>query len=107
MRRMYNEPLLIRTFNLKKRVKIFFFKTPCITLKTFLFALFSVALILTPLYTLLKFQTNLTFIIVFSAYDVPPAPNNFIAPGKRPMSSMSTTIVVDEQVGYLAKVQPA
>lgn len=34
---------------------------------------------------------------ITSAYDVPPAPNNFIAAGKRPMSSMSTTIVVDEQ----------
>jgi len=33
---------------------------------------------------------------VTSAYNVPPAPNNFIAPGKRPMSSMSTTIVLDE-----------
>jgi len=34
---------------------------------------------------------------ITSAYNVPPAPNNFIAPGKRPMSSMSTTIVVDDQ----------
>jgi len=34
---------------------------------------------------------------ITSAYNVPPAPNNFISPGKRPMSSMSTTIVVDEQ----------
>jgi gamma-glutamyltranspeptidase/glutathione hydrolase/leukotriene-C4 hydrolase len=34
---------------------------------------------------------------ITSAYNVPPAPNNFIAPGKRPMSSMSTTIVVDSQ----------
>ena len=34
---------------------------------------------------------------ITSAYDVPPSPNNFIAPGKRPMSSMSTTIVVDDQ----------
>lgn len=34
---------------------------------------------------------------ITSAYDVPPSPNNFIAPGKRPMSSMSTTIVVDDR----------
>jgi len=34
---------------------------------------------------------------ITSAYNVPPSPNNFIAPGKRPMSSMSTTIVVDDQ----------
>jgi len=34
---------------------------------------------------------------ITSAYNVPPAPNNFIYPGKRPMSSMSTTIVVDEK----------
>merc|ERR1719391_1481108 len=34
---------------------------------------------------------------ITSAYNVPPAPNNFIEPGKRPMSSMSTTIVVDDQ----------
>ena len=36
-------------------------------------------------------------LFIFSAYNVPPAPNNFIYPGKRPMSSMSTTIVVDDQ----------
>jgi gamma-glutamyltranspeptidase len=33
-----------------------------------------------------------------SAYNVPPAPNNYIVAGKRPMSSMSTTIAVDDQV---------
>jgi len=33
---------------------------------------------------------------ITSAYDVPPAKNNFIAPGKRPMSSMSTTVVTDD-----------
>merc|ERR1719391_1944145 len=33
---------------------------------------------------------------ITSAYDVPPSKNNFIAPGKRPMSSMSTTIVTDD-----------
>ena len=38
---------------------------------------------------------------ITSAYDVPPSPNNFIAPGKRPMSSMSTTIAVDDQVSGL------
>jgi len=32
---------------------------------------------------------------ITSAYNVPPSPNNFIAPGKRPMSSMSTTIILD------------
>eukprot|EP00092_Neocalanus_flemingeri_P032577 GFUD01035433.1.p1 GENE.GFUD01035433.1~~GFUD01035433.1.p1 ORF type:complete len:688 (+),score=179.86 GFUD01035433.1:54-2066(+) len=39
---------------------------------------------------------------ITSAYDVPPSPNNFIAPGKRPMSSMSTTIVVDDQGRVIA-----
>lgn len=34
---------------------------------------------------------------ITSAYDVPPSPNNFIFPGKRPMSSMSTTIVTDSE----------
>ena len=34
---------------------------------------------------------------ITSAYDVPPAKNNFISPGKRPMSSMSTTVVTDQQ----------
>ena len=32
---------------------------------------------------------------ITSAYDVPPLPNNFIRPGKRPLSSMSTTIALD------------
>jgi len=41
---------------------------------------------------------------ITSAYDVPPSPNNFIAPGKRPMSSMSTTIVVDGEGRVLAVV---
>jgi len=39
---------------------------------------------------------------ITSAYEVPPSPNNFIAPGKRPMSSMSTTIVVDNQGRVIA-----
>jgi len=34
---------------------------------------------------------------ITSAYNVPPSPNNYIFPGKRPMSSMSTTVVVDDQ----------
>jgi len=41
---------------------------------------------------------------ITSAYGVPPSPNNFIAPGKRPMSSMSTTIVLDDQGRVLAVV---
>lgn len=41
---------------------------------------------------------------VTSAYNVPPSPNNFIAPGKRPMSSMSTTIVTDDEGRVLAVV---
>ena len=39
---------------------------------------------------------------ITSAYDVPPARNNFISPGKRPMSSMSTTVVVDEEERVVA-----
>ena len=31
---------------------------------------------------------------------MPPAPNNYIVAGKRPMSSMSTTIAVDDQVQF-------
>lgn len=41
---------------------------------------------------------------ITSAYDVPPSPNNFIFAGKRPMSSMSTTIVVDDQGRVVAVV---
>jgi len=41
---------------------------------------------------------------ITSAYDVPPSPNNFIYPGKRPMSSMSTTIVVDDQGRVVAVI---
>ena len=32
-----------------------------------------------------------------SAYNLRPSPNNYIAPGKRPMSSISTTIVTDDR----------
>ena len=39
---------------------------------------------------------------ITSAYNVPPAKNNFISPGKRPMSSMSTTVVVDEEERVVA-----
>ena len=39
---------------------------------------------------------------ITSAYDVPPAKNNFISPGKRPMSSMSTTIVTDDDGRVIA-----
>ena len=43
---------------------------------------------------------------VTSAYGVPPAQNNFISPGKSPMSGMATTIVVDD-VGHVISVAGA
>ena len=36
------------------------------------------------------------FLLQVSAYNLQPSPNNYIHPGKRPMSSMSTTIVLDK-----------
>merc|ERR1719400_2022917 len=39
---------------------------------------------------------------ITSAYDVPPARHNFISPGKRPMSSMSTTVVIDDEGRVIA-----
>jgi len=39
---------------------------------------------------------------IVSAYKLQPSPNNYIAPGKRPMSSISTTIVLDKKNNVVA-----
>lgn len=41
---------------------------------------------------------------IVSAYNLRPSPNNFIGPGKRPMSSISTTIVTDDTGHVIALV---
>lgn len=33
---------------------------------------------------------------IVNVYDLPPSPTNYIKPGKRPMSSTSPTIIVNE-----------
>lgn len=37
-------------------------------------------------------------------YNIPPSPTNFIKPGKQPMSSMTPTIIVDDQNGIVDMV---
>ena len=40
-------------------------------------------------------------------FGVPPSPNNYAKPGKRPLSSMSPTIITDNQTGDVRLVAGA
>lgn len=38
-----------------------------------------------------------------NAFKIAPSPANFIQPGKRPMSSMSPTVIFDKRTGKVSK----
>jgi len=41
---------------------------------------------------------------IVNYFDLPPSPNNFIKPGKRPLSSISPIIIVDKSGGNIRLV---
>ncbi len=44
---------------------------------------------------------------ITNIYGVPPSPHNFIRPGKRPLSSMCPTVVVDSETGDVVLITGA